>query len=389
MMTSALERLAAHLQGNLPALLDDLRALVEMESPTYDKARLDHVQDFVSGRLAWAGAQVERQVQPAAGDHLLARWPAAEGGRPGQLLIIGHVDTVWPVGELARRPLRQEDGFLYGPGAFDMKAGVLMVVYAVQALRELELPLKRDVTFLVNTDEETGSLTSRPLIEAQARRSYAALIAEPAFADGCLTVARKGVGRFVVRVAGKAAHAGRNPQDGANAIEELAYQVLYLQSLNDHAQGITVNVGVAQGGTRPNVVPAEARAEVDLRIVHSDQAAGVVSAIRGLSPRLAGTQIEVEGGLTRPPWELNTACEALFHRARAVGLALGMQLDKRLSGGGSDGNFTAALGVPTVDGLGPEGAGAHASDERVKIDSLAPRMALLAGLILDLANNGA
>ncbi len=368
-------------------MLHDLTELVSIESPTDDKAGVDRAQDYLSDRLRWAGAEVTRLRQSNVGDCLRAVWRGDAGGRP-PILMIGHVDTVWPLGELARRPMREEDGYFYGPGAFDMKAGLLIGVHAMRALRDLALPLRRDVILIVNSDEEIGSLISRPVIEAEAQKSHAALILEPAFSDNSLTVSRKGIGRFLVRVAGRAAHSGRNPQEGINAIEELARQILALQALSDFEHGVTVNVGVARGGTRPNVVPAEASAEVDLRIASMAQAERLTAQILGLRPIAAGAQVSVSGGVTRPPWDINPLCEALFQRARAIGLALGMPLERRASGGGSDGNYTAALGVPTLDGLGPEGAGAHAIDERVRIASIGPRAGLLAGLLLDLANAG-
>jgi glutamate carboxypeptidase len=383
-----LDILAQDLQAREADILRDLTELVNIESPTHDKAGVDHAQDYLAGRLRWAGAEVERHAQTGVGDFLRAVWRGEGVAGRSPILLVGHVDTVWPLGELARRPIRQEDGYFYGPGAFDMKAGLLLAIHAMRALRDRTLPLRRDVVFIINTDEEIGSLSSRAMIQAEAKRSHAALILEPAFNGSGLTVARKGVGRFVVRVAGRAAHSGRNPQDGINAVEEMAHQVLTLQALTDSEQGITVNVGVVQGGTRPNVVPAEASAEVDLRVRDMAQAERLTAQILGLRPHLPGAQVTVTGGLNRPPWDESTVCEALYHRGRAIGLALGMQLEKRASGGGSDGNYTAALGVPTLDGLGPEGAGAHAVDERVRIASVAPRAALLAGLLLDLANNG-
>jgi len=386
MMTSSLGFLAKELEQRVPAMLEDLEAVVRIESPTYDKAGLDRAQDFMTGCLAWAGASVMRHSQACAGDHLQAVW-RGHGNPPGSpILVVGHIDTVWPLGELARRPIRHENGYFDGPGAFDMKIGLVVTLHAMKVLRDLYLSLRRDVVLIVNSDEETGSVSSRALIEAEAKKSQAVLIMEPAFDEGGLTVARKGVGRFVVRVAGKATHSGRNPQEGVNAIEELAHQILFLQGLNDYERGSTVNVGVVRGGTRPNVVPAEALAEVDLRVVNPAEGERLVPVILGLARHNPATQVEVTGGLTRPPWEPCTTCEALYHRARAIGLALGMHLEKRFSGGGSDGNFTAALGLPTLDGIGPEGGGAHAADERVLVASIAPRAALLAGLLLDLAN---
>jgi glutamate carboxypeptidase len=386
MMISILPAIHEAMQERLPAMVDDLRTLVEQESPTDDKELVDRAQTLLAGRLAQAGASVERLPQEQAGDHLRAVW--AGTGQRQPVLLLGHIDTVWPAGELARRPVRIEDGYLYGPGAFDMKAGLVIAVHAMEVLREFDLPLTRDVVLLVNSDEERGSTSSRGMIEAQARQSSYVLVMEPALGPGMLTVGRKGVGRFQVRVQGRAAHAGREPEKGVSAIAELAQHILYLQSLNDLEKGVTVTVGVVQGGIRPNVVPAEAVAEVDLRVPTRSEEERLVPLLRGLSPYHPQANVVVEGAVTRPAWEEDPTCLALFHRARVVGEHLNMHLERGVSGGGSDGNFTAALGIPTLDGLGPEGAGAHALDERVALDSLPLRAALLAGLLLDLSLNG-
>jgi len=388
MITSAIESLRSEMNKRLPAMLEDIEALVSIESPTGDKATVDRAQDFLSEKLHWAGAEVERIPQSQVGDHLRAVWHGQGDKNRDPLLAIGHVDTVWAVGELSKRPVRVEEGFIFGPGVFDMKAGLMITIHAMKTLLDLGLRLKRDLVFIINSDEEVGSLTSRAMIEEQASRSHSVMVLEPAFDTDRVTLARKGVGRFFVHVKGKAAHAGRDPQNGVSAIEEMAHQILYLQSLSAPEQGTTLNVGVVHGGTLPNVVPAEAHADVDLRVMRTEDADRLVEQIMGLTSHNPRAIVEVKGGITRPPWEPNTVCEALFHRARAVGLLMGINLDKGYSGGGSDGNFTAALGIPTIDGMGPEGFGAHAIDERVRIDSIPKRATLLAGLILDLASNG-
>jgi len=386
MRISILPAIHEAMRERLPAMVDDLRTLVEQESPTDDKGLVDRAQTLLAERLAQAGASVERLPQEQTGDHLRAVW--AGTGQRQPVLLLGHIDTVWPAGELARRPVRIEDGYLYGPGAFDMKAGLVIAVHAMEVLREFDLPLARDVVLLVNSDEERGSASSRGMIESQARQSSYVLVMEPALGPGMLTVGRKGVGRFRVQVQGRAAHAGREPEKGVSAIAELAQHILYLQSLNDLEKGVTVTVGVVQGGIRPNVVPAEAVAEVDLRVPTRAEEERLVPLLRGLSPYHPQASVVVEGAVTRPAWEADPTCLALFHRARVVGEHLDMHLERGSSGGGSDGNFTAALGIPTLDGLGPEGAGAHALDERVALDSLPLRAALLAGLLLDLSLNG-
>ncbi|MGQ9517343.1 MAG: M20 family metallopeptidase [Anaerolineae bacterium] len=386
MMISILPAIHEAAHQRLPAMLDDLRALVEHESPTDNKGLVDRAQALLAERLAQAGASVERLPQEQVGDHLRAVW--AGTGQRQPVLLLGHMDTVWPAGELRRRPARVEDGYFYGPGAFDMKAGLVIVIHAMEVLRQFDLPLTRDVVLLVNSDEEWGSVSSRSIIEAEARRSDYVLVMEPALGPGMLTVGRKGVGRFWVRVQGRAAHAGREPEKGVSAIAELAQHILYLQSLNDLERGVTVTVGVVHGGTRPNVVPAEAVAEVDLRVPNRMEEERMASLIRQLTPYHPQAGVTVEGTVTRPAWEADSTCLALFHRARVVGEHLDMHLERGVSGGGSDGNFTAVMGIPTLDGLGPEGAGAHAVDERVAVESLPLRAALLAGLLLDLSING-
>jgi len=384
----SIQSLADELGSHLPAMLHDLETLVSIESPTHDKASLTQAQGFMASRVEWAGADIEWHRQANAGDHLLARWRGEDGEGSKQILIVGHIDTVWPVGELARRPIRQADGYFYGPGAFDMKAGLIIALHAMKTLSDLPHPLRRDVAFVVNADEETGSHSSRQLIEREAQKSLCVFVTEPALDAGYITVARKGVGRFVVQAEGRAAHSGNSHDNGVNAIEELAHQVIALQSLTDYQKGSTVNVGVIEGGIRPNIVPPAATANVDLRVTTPAEGRRMVEAIKSLEPHDPRATLTVEGGMTRPPWELGDAGKSLFLRARAIGRELGMELKIAISGGGSDGSTAASLGVPTLDGLGAAGAGAHAIDERVRIDSIAPRAALLAGLILDLTENG-
>ena len=386
-MVYSAQSLLDELRAHVPDMLEDLAALVALESPSLDRESLDLALDFLSEKLTEAGAELERREE-VVGNHLLARWPGESPAPRDQVLVVGHADTVWPIGELARRPIRRDDQFFYGPGAFDMKAGLIITIHAMKALRDLGHALDRDVVFIVNTDEEIGSRSSRQLVEREARRSCYAFVMEPALDEDYITVARKGIGRFTVRVDGRAAHSGNNHDQGVNAIVELAHQVLALESLTDYERGSTVNVGLIEGGVRSNVVPPAATAHVDLRVTSVGEGRRMVKAIKGLTPRDPRATLTVEGGLTRPPWELGDAGKSLFRRAQAVGRALGMDLKLALSGGGSDGSTAAALGILTLDGLGPTGAGAHAIDERVRISSLAPRAALLAGLIYDVANSG-
>jgi glutamate carboxypeptidase len=352
-----------------------VETLVRLESPSTDKAAVDRCGDALVEILRGADAEVERLRHTARGDHVRARF--AGSGRP--ILLLGHFDTVWPVGTLERMPLTRDGDRLYGPGTFDMKAGIAIGIAAVNALRATSAP-HPPITMLWTTDEEIGSGTSRAVIEAEARRSSAVFVLEPALAGGTLKTARKGCGEYEIAVHGIAAHAGLDPGKGASAIHELAAQIRAIERLQDLPRGISVNAGVISGGTRPNVVAEEARATVDVRAVTRADAEAIDSEFRRLNPTRPGTRLTVRGGFDRPPMERTEAIAALFAKAVAVAAALGHELGEGSAGGGSDGNFTAALGVPTLDGLGAIGNGAHAAHEHVDIPSLPWRAALVAGL---------
>lgn len=370
--------------ARLDAMLAELKNLVERESPSRDKASLDALADVLVARLAGLGGNVERVANPEGGDHVLARFDFGhpEGVRPA--LVIGHYDTVWPKGTTAHRPFRVEGDRAYGPGVYDMKASFVLAATALEAIRASRFEHPRPAVVLFTSDEEIGSPTSRGLIEAEARAAEFALILEPPLADGSLKTARKGVGGFSVEALGRSAHAGVEPEKGVNAILELAHQVVRLHGLNEPKAGTTVNVGVIAGGTTSNVVPARARARVDVRVATAAEAVRVEAAIRALSPVLPGATLEVSGHFDRPPMERSPAIAALFERARSVAEKLGLTISEGSTGGGSDGNLTAAAGLPTLDGLGAMGAGAHAEDEHVVIGSLPERAALLAALMLSL-----
>jgi glutamate carboxypeptidase len=299
------------------------------------------------------------------------------------------MDTVWPVGETAERPFRatpeESSGILVGtgPGVFDMKGGLAIGLFAVGALRDLGLIPAHRLVFLFNSDEEVGSITSRPLIEEEARRSDAALVLEPSREDA-LVVWRKGVGRFELEVQGVASHSGAAHERGVSAVQEIAHQVLRLEAMTDYGLGSTVNVGEVRGGARVNVRPASAWASVDLRVTTDKEGLRMTDAIRGLQPVDPRATLTVSGGLNRPPWEASPEGDALFERAKRVGDTLGMDTWPAGTGGGSDGNFTAALGVPTLDGLGIIGNDAHALTEWADLSSMPLRAALLAELLLDL-----
>jgi glutamate carboxypeptidase len=295
--------------------------------------------------------------------------------------LLCHLDTVWPVGTLAERPWRVEGDKAFGPGCLDDKASAVVVLAALQGLADLGLAPNRPVTALFNSDEEVGSRSSRPLIEAEAARAGVVFCVEPATPDGSLKVWRKGTARYVVTALGKAAHAGADHDKGINAIAELAHQVLRLQGMTDYDLGTTVSVGWMQGGTRTNIIPDRAEARVDVRVRTAAEGNRMVAAFDGLQPVVPGAQLTVEGGLSRPPMEESPVTLETFRRAQEIAAGLGLALTASGSGGASDGNFTAAMGVPTLDGLGAVGDGAHSVGEHVLVPSLAERAALMAALL--------
>ena len=356
---------------------ETIGALVQLESPSTDKTAVDRCGQELRSRLKALGGNVERIDGGQRGDHIRADF--AGSGAP--VLLLGHFDTVWPVGQLERMPLREEEGRLHGPGVFDMKAGIAVSMLAVWALRELQLPAPPHVTMLWTTDEEIGSETSRAAIERFARESRAVLVLEPSLPGGAAKTSRKGCGEFELTISGVSAHAGLDPTKGASAIHELAHQIVAITALQDPARGVTLNVGRISGGSRTNVVADVARASIDVRVPTMADAAILEQALRGLRPRLAGTRLELQGGVGRPPLERSEGVIRLYEVAREVARQLGQDLKEGGTGGGSDGNFTAALGVPTLDGLGPRGDGAHALHEHVETDDLAWRAAFLATLL--------
>ena len=360
-----------------PWLIDTIESLVRLESPTTDKDAVDRCGAELQKRLESIGGRVSKLPRPDRGDHLLAEF----GCGANQLLLLGHFDTVWPVGQLSRMPLKTENGRLYGPGVFDMKAGIAIAMLATRALLETGTSIAHRITMLWTTDEEVGSDTSRGAIEDEARRSAAVLVLEPSLPGGALKTARKGCGGYEVVVHGVSAHAGIEPQKGASAVQELARQILTINALQDLDRGRLVNVVQVQGGLRSNVIPEEARAVVDVRVPTVDDGADLERAMLGLQTADPRTRISVSGGLNRPPLERTAAVARLYDQARTVAKEIGIDLAEGSTGGGSDGNFTAALGVPTLDGLGAVGDGAHALHEHVEISALADRAALVAGLM--------
>ncbi len=373
-----------HFHDLRPAMLETIQNLVERESPSMEKPMLDDLARYLQGRFQDAGAEVDLLPNSTHGDHLRAFFPGPKNTASRPALILGHFDTVWPAGTLTDRPFTIRDDQARGPGIFDMKANLVLVEFALQALSAPGAGLRRPVVVLLTSDEEIGSPTSRMLIEAHARQAEYVLVVEPPLPGGVLKTARKGTGFFVVEIEGRAAHAGIEPEKGISAIVELAHQIHYLQELNDVAAGSTVNVGIVRGGTRPNVVAASAAAEVDVRVWTRAEAERLEKAILGARPQTTGTVLKIDGFFKRPPMERTPAIGTLFERAQQIGAELGMKLREGSTGGGSDGNFSAALGVPTLDGLGIPGAGAHAEDEHILIDFLPERATLLATLLQQL-----
>jgi glutamate carboxypeptidase len=359
-------------------LVETTIALARLESPTSEKAAVDRCGREIAERLTALGGRVERFPRGEAGDHLLAEF----GCGSTQVLLLGHFDTVWPIGQLQRMPIDQTDGRLHGPGVFDMKAGIAIGMLATRSLYELGAAPRHRIVMLWTSDEERGSTTSRSVLEDEARRSEAVFVLEPSLAGGAVKTSRKGCGGFDLLVRGIPAHAGIDPSKGASAVHELARQILDLEKLQNLDRGISVNVGVVSGGTRPNVVAEEARALIDVRAETMSDAAEIARAIENLKPHIPGTALEVRGGFDRPPLERTEAVARLYNIARDVAADLGRDLREGSTGGGSDGNLTAALGVPTLDGLGPVGDGAHALHEYVDVVELPWRAALVAGLIL-------
>ena len=373
-------------RSDLDGMLSCLHEAVEIESPSNSKPHLDRLAAFFVGEFRRQGARVRLLEHPTAGSAVLAEFFGARTSSkrgPKRLLLLGHLDTVWDAGTLARMPFRVRNGRAYGPGILDMKSGIVCGLWAIRALRALKVNPARPARFFLNSDEEVSSLAFRKQIIAEARKSHAVLVLEPAVPGGALKTARKGVGEFQITVRGRSAHAGVNPAAGVNAIAELARQLLRIEKFARPRQGLTLNVGVIRGGTRTNVVPEYATASVDVRIPRRSDQAVIERQVRELRPIHPGAKLEIRGGVNRPPMERPMAID-LFRHAQRLGGHMGITLEEASTGGGSDGNFTAAVGIPTLDGLGGVGDGAHALDEHVIIRELPRCAALLAALLATL-----
>jgi len=366
--------------GTSEALLDELAGWVKLETPTTDAAAVNRLMDVVEGELARVGAALTRiPGRDGFGDNLIARINQTAGGKP--ILVAGHLDTVWPTGTLAQMPYKVNGEKAHGPGILDMKAGSFIAFHAVREILRQRVPTRRPVTLLLTPDEEVGSPTSRALIEQEGAQAAYVLIAEPAGPGGAAVTARKGVGRFVMQVRGIGAHSGGAFEHGASAVVELAHQIQRIHAMVDLDAGITLNVAPVWGGTRPNVIAPEAGGEIDLRVPTIADGERMAAALLSLSAVTANCKVTVTGEMNRPPFAEDAGITALYEKARALSESLGMPMPRQHRGGGSDGNFTAAMGVPTLDGLGCTGGGAHARHEHILWRDLAPRAALMASLL--------
>lgn len=352
-----------------------LQTLVEIESPSHDKTAVDRVGAIVAEEARKKGAQIEIVPNQKTGDHVIARWGAGKDG----ILLLCHMDTVFPLGTLIKMPYREADGKIFGPGTLDMKAGIVISLAAIEEARKGGMT--RPVTLLCTSDEEIGSETSRALIESLAKQSALVLVLESAMLDGSLKTWRKGVGEFLVKTKGRAAHAGGDHQKGRNAIEEMAHQVIAIQKLTDYSKQTTLNVGVIHGGTVPNVVPEEATIEVDVRVMLPGEWERLEEEMKNLQPVLDGTSIEVTGALNRPPMPFDETMKATFEKARSIAARMGMELKASGTGGGSDANFVAPLGIPVLDGMGAVGEGYHSEREYIFAESLEQKVKLVAFLL--------
>ena len=376
-----MDPLLAYTTGKVPEITDWIEQLVKIESPSSDPAAVNRAVEFVADRLA-GEAEVVRHRENGFGDHLRLEFPLPGRRKQAQVLGIGHLDTVYPVGTLASMPFKRAQGRLWGPGVFDMKSGVTYFVFAARALRDLDIPVRRRFVVQLNSDEEIGSPSSRRYTEREAKKSVAALIAEPsAGPEGNVKTARKGGGGFRTGVRGIAAHAGLDFAAGASAIVELARQIERVAEWTDLAKGITINPGLIRGGTATNTVAEEAWAEIDVRVPRKSDARRLERKFASLKSFDRRTQVSVEGNLRRPPMERNRAILGIYRLARKLSRELGLELGEAQVGGGSDGNFTAALGLPTLDGIGAVGERPHSPGECIYVDRIADRVALIAKVI--------
>lgn len=366
----------------VPEYLDDLQQIVNFDSGTHDVDDVNAMGEELASLFELHGCQIEWHVPSnrRIGNCYIAR---LAGDRPGTVALLGHHDTVYPAGTTEERPFRIDDGRAYGPGVMDMKGGVLLGIYAMRLIRSVFGDDHPDLMFIGNADEEIGSPTSRTIIESICRDVDLALVLEPGREAGSIQTTRKGVGMYELVVEGKPAHAGSRPEDGRSAILEMAYKTIALHDLTDFVTGTTINVGVVNGGTRRNVVASRAEALIDLRVATMREAERAHCRVVEIaqSSTVDGTRSQLTGGMNRPPMEKSAGTDAALAVGRQLIDEMGLEFLETTSGGGSDGNFTAALGIPTLDGLGPVGRNAHSPDEWLDVTTVAQRLALVAGLI--------
>jgi len=377
--STASERLH-YFESRLYSLIQAIRELVEIESPSDHKAACDRVSAFLAEKFSLIGGRPHLHHASEFGDNLQIDFAGSTNQKP--VLLLGHFDTVYPMGTLATMPFREEKGRLHGPGVLDMKAGIALMLFAIEALQAWHGQLPRPVTVFLVSDEEVGSYSSRKITEALARQSAGVLVLEPAAGTrGAVKTARKGVGEYTLTVKGVSSHAGLDPGKGHSAIVELAHQISVMWKWNDLKSGLSVNPGVIRGGTRTNVIAAEAVAEIDVRIKTARQATGLDRKFRALKPFDKHCKLQIEGGINRLPMERNHGVAALYKKAQHVASKINWKLEEAAVGGGSDGNFTAGIGIPTLDGMGAVGDGAHAVHEHIIISELPRRALLLSGMI--------
>lgn len=378
-----MSELLPYFEGQKQAMVDLLTELVNYESFSASKAHVDKLTDAMQAKFTeMAATSITRIPQTEVGDFLLAKWNENAPGKP--ILFLAHIDTVWPIGTLAERPVRiDEDGRLYGPGAIDMKGGIVIMLSAIRGLLDMGARLPHPIWILINTDEEIGSVHSEPYIEQTARQAGLVLVMEPATRDGALKTWRKGVGSYTIRVEGRASHAGNAPEQGINAVVEMAHQIVRINALNDYRNGTSVSVDVVHGGIATNVIAPSAVAEVDVRTLTAKAWDEIREKLMNLTPFLPGAKVEVQANASRGPMEHNDLMVRTYAQCKTIAEKHGLTIREDGSGGGSDGNFTAHMGIPTLDGLGPHGDGLHALHEHVIINSLPQRATLIAAMLTE------
>ena len=359
-------------------VINRMKRYVEMETPSRDQERIRALGDVIAADLQELGANAEIIEAPGYGVHIVA---SIGGNGSDHIAILSHMDTVHPLGTLETQPFRVLTDRIEGPGTYDMKAGITIAIEALQLMKRRGNEAKRPIKFIITCDEEIGSHSGLPLIKQHSQGAHAVLVTEPCVAGGGVKSSRKGVLTYQMNVYGRAAHAGTHPQNGVSATVELAKQIEHMVGLADHSQGTTLNVGVIRGGTASNVVPAHAFAEIDVRVTNASETARIDKALLGLTAQLPGAKVEVKSTERRPPLERNEQVLELYGRVKKIAAEIGVELGEGASGGGSDGSFTASLGIPTLDGLGPDGGGAHAIDEHVLLADVPVRLALFTRIL--------